>query len=159
MIFCPLEMQQPCKKVEVGLSFSALAVLYSVMLIGVYITSSHQGLSCPDWPLCPNGLNLPSQKHFFEHYHRVMVVIAAGLIYATAAFAVKNATPARKTAVLAAIIVPVQIVFGMLVVNTHLEPMLVATHLSTGILLFAMTLMTFLTSYRPVRKHPESSTL
>jgi hypothetical protein len=47
----------------------------------------------------------------------------------------------------------------MLVVNTHLEPLLVATHLSTGIALFAMTLMTFLTSYRMAKKHPESSTL
>jgi cytochrome c oxidase assembly protein subunit 15 len=145
--------------VAVGLSFSALAMLYSVMLVGVYITSSHQGLSCPDWPLCPNGFDLPPEKYFFEHYHRVMVVIAAGLIYATAAFAVKNATPARKTALLAAIIVSVQIVFGMLVVNTRLEPLLVATHLSTGILLFAMTLMTFLTSYRPAKKQQKSSTL
>jgi heme A synthase len=42
----------------------------------------------------------------------------------------------------------VQIILGMLVVTTRLEPILVATHLSTGILLFAMTLMTFLTSYK-----------
>jgi cytochrome c oxidase assembly protein subunit 15 len=150
---------QTRSKVAVSLSFSALAMLYSVMLVGVYITSSHQGLSCPDWPLCPNGFGLPPEKYFLEHYHRVIVVIAAGLIYATAAFAVKNATPARKTALLAAVIVSVQITLGMLVVNTRLEPLLVATHLSTGILLFAMTLMTFLTSYRPAKKRQESSTL
>jgi cytochrome c oxidase assembly protein subunit 15 len=159
MIFCPLEVQQPSPKVAVGLSFSALAMLYSVMLVGVYITSSHQGLSCTDWPLCPNGFGLPAEEHFFEHYHRVMVVITAGLIFATTAFAVKNATPARKTAIIAAIVVSVQIVFGMLVVNTNLEPVLVATHLSTGILLFAMTLMTFLASYRMAGKHRESPTL
>jgi len=128
-------------------------MLYSVMLIGVYITSSHQGLSCTEWPLCPNGFGLPTEKHFFEHYHRVMVVIAASLIYATAAYAAKDARPARKTAILAAIVVSVQIVLGMLVVNTRLEPLLVATHLSTGILLFAMTLMTFLASYRLASKH------
>jgi len=128
-------------------------MLYSVMLIGVYITSSHQGLSCTEWPLCPNGFGLPTEKHFFEHYHRVMVVIAASLIYATAAYAAKDARPARKTAIIAAIVVSVQIVLGMLVVNTRLEPLLVATHLSTGILLFAMTLMTFLASYRLASKH------
>jgi cytochrome c oxidase assembly protein subunit 15 len=160
MIFCPLEVQQPSPKVAVGLSFSALAMLYSVMLVGVYITSSHQGLSCMDWPLCPNGFGLPSEKHFFEHYHRVMVVITAGLIFATAVFTVKNATPARRTAVIAAMVVSVQIVLGMLVVSTRLEPLLVATHLSTGILLFGVTLMTFLTSYRPgTKRHRESSTL
>jgi len=153
MISCPLEVQQSRPKVAAGLSFSALIILYSVMLIGVYITSSHQGLSCTEWPLCPNGFGLPTEKHFFEHYHRVMVVIAASLIYATAAYAAKNAKPARKTAILAAIVVSVQIVLGMLVVNTRLEPLLVATHLSTGILLFAMTLMTFLASYRLASKH------
>jgi len=153
MISCPLEVQQSRPKVAAGLSFSALVILYSVMLIGVYITSSHQGLSCTEWPLCPNGFGLPTEKHFFEHYHRVMVVIAASLIYATAAYAAKNAKPARKTAILAAIVVSVQIVLGMLVVNTRLEPLLVATHLSTGILLFAMTLMTFLASYRLASKH------
>jgi cytochrome c oxidase assembly protein subunit 15 len=56
------------------------------MLVGVYISSSNQGLSCPEWPLCPNGFGLPSEKHFFEHYHRVMVVITAGLIFAVAAY-------------------------------------------------------------------------
>jgi cytochrome c oxidase assembly protein subunit 15 len=153
-----LEAQQ-YSQVGVGLSFAALAMLYSVMLLGVYITSSHQGLSCPDWPLCPNGFDLPSEKHFFEHYHRVMVVITASLIYATAAFAARNAKPARKTAIIATIVVSVQIVLGMLVVNTRLESLLVATHLSTGIVLFAMTLMTFLSSYRLARKRRESTIL
>ena len=148
-----MEVQQSRPKVAAGLSFSALIMLYSVMLIGVYITSSHQGLSCTEWPLCPNGFGLPTEKHFFEHYHRVMVVIAASLIYATAAYSAKDARPARKTAIIAAIVVSVQIVLGMLVVNTRLESLLVATHLSTGILLFAMTLMTFLASYSLASKH------
>lgn len=145
-------MQRSGLKVGVGLSFAAMAMLYSVMLLGVYISSSHQGLSCPDWPLCPNGFGLPSERHFFEHYHRVLVVITAGLIYATAAFAFRKDTPAKKAALIAAIVMSVQIVLGFLVVNTRLYPLIVATHLSTGILLFAMTLMTFLSSYRHARK-------
>jgi heme A synthase len=152
-----LEVQRYSPKVGVALSFAAMALLYSVMLLGVYISSSHQGLSCTDWPLCPNGFGLPSEKHFFEHYHRVLVVITAGLIYAAAVYAVKKATPARKTAVIAAIVMSVQIVFGFLVVTTNLQPLLVATHLSTGMLLFAMTLMTFLSSYRLARKPKEST--
>jgi heme A synthase len=147
--FSAVEIQQSSSpKVAIGLSFSALAMLYSVMLVGVYITSSHQGLSCSEWPLCPNGFGLPSEKYFFEHYHRVMVVITAGLIFATAAYSFKKFKPARKSAIIAAIVVSVQIIFGMLVVTTDLEPFLVATHLSTGILLFAMTLLTFLASYK-----------
>ena len=123
------------------------------MLIGVYITSSHQGLSCPDWPLCPNGFGPPAEKHFFEHYHRMLVVITAVLIYTTTTFAVKNAHPARKTALIAALVVSVQIMIGMLVVLTKLQAVLVAIHLSTGILLFAVMLLTFLTSYRLAKKH------
>jgi cytochrome c oxidase assembly protein subunit 15 len=135
-------------KAGVALAFSAMAMLYSVMLVGVYISSSHQGLSCPDWPLCPNGFGLPSERHFFEHTHRLMVVITGGLIYATAAYSATRMKEARRTAVIAAIAVSVQIVLGMLVVTTRLEPLLVAAHLSTGILLFAMTLTTFLKAYR-----------
>ena len=139
-------------KVAIGLSLCALAMLYSVMLVGVYISSSNQGLSCTEWPLCPNGFGLPAEKHFFEHYHRVMVVITAGLIFATAVYSFKKFEPARKTAIIAAIIISVQIIFGMFVVTTRLEPVLVATHLSTGILPFAMTLMTFLASYKQRRQ-------
>lgn len=147
-------MQQSSNpKVGVGLSFAALALLFSVMMLGVYISASHQGLSCPDWPLCPNGFDLPSEKYFFEHVHRMMVVITASLIFATAAYSARKIKPARKTAIIAAIVVCVQIVFGMLVVTTRLEPLLAATHLSTGILLFSMVLMTFLTAYRVVRNH------
>lgn len=147
-------MQQSSNpKVGVGLSFAALALLFSVMMLGVYISASHQGLSCPDWPLCPNGFDLPSEKYFFEHVHRMMVVITASLIFATAAYSARKIKPARKTAIIAAIVVCVQIVFGMLVVTTRLEPLLAATHLSTGILLFSMVLMTFLTAYKVARNH------
>jgi heme A synthase len=147
-------MQQSSNpKVGVGLSFAALALLFSVMMLGVYISASQQGLSCPDWPLCPNGFDLPSEKYFFEHVHRMMVVITASLIFATAAYSARKIKPARKTAIIAAIVVCVQIVFGMLVVTTRLEPLLAATHLSTGILLFSMVLMTFLTAYRVARNH------
>ncbi|MGH9991931.1 MAG: COX15/CtaA family protein [Nitrososphaera sp.] len=141
-------------KAGTALIFSALVMLYSVMLFGVYITSSRQGLSCPDWPLCPNGFGFPSEKYFFEHYHRLMVVITAGLIYASAAYCGSRIRGARKTAFLAAMIVSIQIVLGMVVVTTELQPLLVAAHLSTGILLFAMTLMTFLSAYRSVPQMP-----
>jgi len=81
-----------------------------------------------------------------------MVVITAGLIFGTAAYSFKRFKPAQKTAIIAAIVIFVQIMLGMFVVTTRLEPLLVATHLSTGILLFAMTLMTFLASYKVRRQ-------
>jgi heme A synthase len=130
------------------LSFASLALLFTVMLIGTYVDASHQGLSCPDWPLCPNGFGFPSKKYFFEEIHRIVAVVTAGLIFSTACYATKEAVYVKGTATAASIIVSVQILLGMFVVDTKLEPLLVATHLSTGVLLFAVALITFVSSYR-----------
>ena len=143
-----MEVSRSNPAVGVGLSFASLALLFSVMLLGVYITSSGHGLSCPDWPLCPNGFGWPTEEYLFEHVHRMMVVITGSFIYATAGYAAKRLNPARKTAFLAAAIVSIQIALGMVVVESRLFPIIVAAHLATGITLFAMTLMTFLTAYR-----------
>lgn len=129
-------------------SLISLILLYSVMILGVYISSSHQGLSCPGWPLCPNGLSLPPPQYLFEHVHRLMVLLTGISIYVTGIYALKKAKSVRKTALIACIIIVIQITLGFLVVNSRLEPLITATHLSMGILLFAMTLMTFLSSYK-----------
>ena len=141
-------MTQDFPKAMKWLSFTSLSLIYTVMLLGVYITSSHQGLSCPEWPLCPNGLSLPPPEYLFEHVHRMLVVIASGFIFATAIYSVKKAKNVRKPAIIAALIVIIQIFIGMFVVDSKLEALLVASHLATGILLFAMLLMTFIYSYK-----------
>ena len=130
------------------LSFASLALLFTVMLIGTYVDASHQGLSCPDWPLCPNGFNFPPKKYLFEEIHRIVAAVTASVIIATASYAAKKLAIVRKTAIAAGIIVVVQIVLGMFVVNTKLEALLVATHLSTGVFLFALVLITFVSSFR-----------
>ncbi|MGB6595468.1 MAG: COX15/CtaA family protein [Candidatus Nitrosopolaris sp.] len=130
------------------LSFASLALLFTVMLIGTYVDASHQGLSCPDWPLCPNGFGFPSKKYFFEEIHRIVAVVTAGVILSTACYATKEAVYVKGTATAAGILVSVQILLGMFVVDTKLEPLLVATHLSIGVLLFALALITFVSSYR-----------
>jgi heme A synthase len=147
------QQQKIIPNLMMSLSFASLALIYGVMLLGIYITASHQGLSCPNWPLCPNGFDIPSPKYFFEHIHRVIAVVTAGMILVTAVYATKKAKSVRKTAIVGSIIVSVQILLGMWVVNSKLEALLVATHLSTGVLLFAMTLMTFLFSYRLTRNN------
>ena len=135
------------------LSFASLALIYTAMLVGIYITASHQGLSCPDWPLCPNGFNFPPPKYFFEHVHRSMAIIAACVIFATTFYAIKKTKNVRKTAIAAGVIVLIQILLGMIVVNEKLEALIVATHLSTGVILFAMTLLTFLSSYHLIKSN------
>ena len=140
--------QQIVPQTMLWLSFASLVLLYSVMLIGVYISASNLGLFCTEWPLCPNGFDFPSPKYFFEHYHRVLVMITAIFIYASTAYAIKKARNTQKYAVISSIIISFQILLGMLVVNTKLQPLLVAMHLSTAVSVFAMMLMTFLSAYK-----------
>lgn len=132
------------------LSFTSLALLYGLMLVGIYITASHQGLSCPSWPLCPNGFNLPLPKYFFEQIHRIIALITAAVIMITAFYATKTIKEVRKTSGIAAALVLAQVFLGKFVVDSKLEPLLVATHLSTGVLVFAMTLLTFLYCCRTI---------
>ena len=78
----------------------------------------------------------------------MLVLITSGFIIATALYSVKKARSVRKTAIIAALIVLVQILMGMIVVNSKLHAVLVAGHLATGMVLFAMLLLTFIYSYK-----------
>jgi cytochrome c oxidase assembly protein subunit 15 len=100
------------------LSFASLASLFTVMLIGTYVDASHQGLSCPDWPLCPNGFGFPPKKYFYEEIHRIAAVVTAGVIFTTACYASKKAVNVKGTAIAAGILVSVQVLLGMFVVDT-----------------------------------------
>src|SRR5215203_1842281 len=82
------------------LLFGSLCLVYSTMIIGVYLSSIHQSLSCSEWPLCPNGfLKAPEQNYIVEYMHRLSVGFTAGTIYATAVFArVKKKTAALNDA-------------------------------------------------------------
>ena len=77
-----------------------------------------------------------------------MAIIAACVIFATTFYAIKKTKNVRKTAIAASVIVLIQVLLGMIVVKEKLEALLVATHLSTGVILFAMILVTFLSSYQ-----------
>jgi cytochrome c oxidase assembly protein subunit 15 len=124
------------------------------MLIGTYVDASHQGLSCPEWPLCPNGFGFPPKKYLFEEIHRIMALISASAIVSTAIYAVKKIDTIRTTALAAGMVVMVQVVLGMLVVYTKLQALVVAIHLSTGVLLFGLTLVTFVSYYRLTSTKP-----
>ena len=71
-------------------------------------------------------------------------MIATGLVYATAIAVPSSLRNAKRASILAAIIVSAQIIIGYLTVTTGLYPLIVATHLSTGITIIAFSLITFL---------------
>ena len=132
------------------LALAALVILYSLMFVGGYISAAGLGLTCPEWPLCPNGI-MPNDEYFIEWVHRLAAATTGVLILATTIGAWINKDAGRKikfTSAFASALVVTQITLGALVIDTKLHAVLVAIHLGIGILLFAMTLLTVLFAFR-----------
>ena len=135
------------------LALSSLVILYSLMFIGGYLQASGQGLSCPEWPLCPSGI-LPSAEYLTEWIHRLIAATTGVLIVATAvgSWKVKGSdTKIRITGTLAGVLAVTQITLGAIVIDTKLHAVIVAIHNGAGILLFAMVLLTTLFAFRLAR--------
>jgi cytochrome c oxidase assembly protein subunit 15 len=93
------------------LSFSTLSVLFSLIFIGGYVSASGVGLTCPDWPLCPQGL-LPHEDFIIEYIHRSVAATTGALVIATMAFTVKS--KAAPTAMKVASIIATGAVIGQI---------------------------------------------
>lgn len=133
-----------------ALSFSTLFVLFSLIFIGGYVSASGVGLTCPDWPLCPQGL-LPHEDFIIEYIHRSVAATTGVLVVATMAFTLKSKAAPKSikiTSIIAAGAVIGQIALGAIVIVERLHAVLVTTHLGLGIVLFSMVLMTALYAYR-----------
>ena len=127
-----------------ALSFSSLFVLFSLIFIGGYVSASGVGLTCPEWPLCPQGL-VPHEDFIIEYFHRSVAATTGLLVIATMAVTLKSrqAPRAMKIAtIIAASAVIGQITLGAIVIVERLQAILVTAHLGLGIVLFSMVLMT-----------------
>jgi len=127
-----------------------MMVLYSLMFIGGYVSAAGLGLTCPEWPLCPDGI-MPSEEYLIEWIHRLVAATTGSLVIATmvASLINKNADLKIKvTSSLATVFVITQIVLGAMVIDMKLHAVLVAVHLGIGILLFSMVLLTTVFAFR-----------
>ena len=127
-----------------------MIVLYSLMFLGGYISAAGLGLTCPEWPLCPDGI-MPSEEYLIEWIHRLAAATTGVLIVATmvASFLHKQSDiKIKTTSSLATVFVITQITLGALVIDLKLHAVLVAIHLGIGILLFSMVLLTTLFAFR-----------
>lgn len=127
-----------------ALSLSSLFVLFSLIFIGGYVSASGVGLTCPEWPLCPQGL-VPHEDFIIEYFHRSVAATTGLLVIATMAVTLKSrqAPRAMKIAtIIAASAVIGQITLGAIVIVERLQAILVTAHLGLGIVLFSMVLMT-----------------
>ncbi|MCV0400982.1 MAG: COX15/CtaA family protein [Nitrosopumilus sp.] len=132
------------------LALTTMIVLYSLMFIGGYISAAGLGLTCPEWPLCPNGI-MPSEEYLIEWIHRTIAATTGVLVVSTMVASLINKNSDMKikiTSSLATGLVITQITLGALVIDTKLHAVLVAIHLGIGIWLFAMVLLTTIFAFR-----------
>ena len=135
-----------------------MIVLYSLMFLGGYISAAGLGLTCPEWPFCPNGV-MPSEEYLIEWIHRLAAATTGALVIATMVASYRNKRADVKikvTSTLATAFVITQITLGALVIDTQLHAVLVTIHLGIGILLFSMVLLTTLFAFRLSRVPLES---
>jgi heme A synthase len=129
-----------------ALSFTTLAVLFTLIFIGGYVSASGVGLTCPDWPLCPQGL-LPHQDFIIEYIHRSFAATTGMLVIGTMAFTLRSNYAPRGMkicSIIAAGAVIGQVTLGAIVIVERLHAILVTAHLGLGIVLFSMVLITML---------------
>lgn len=127
-------------------TFMILSLTFSIMIIGVYLSSIHQGFSCQTWPLCPNGFDFPPEEYFYEHFHRFLGLILSLSLFSFTAFSVvrvRNRNLSIKLSIASTLLV-LQIILGWAVIATKLQPIVVASHLSTGITLFGILVVTLI---------------
>ena len=128
------------------ITFMILSLTFSIMIVGVYLSSIHQGYSCKTWPLCPNGFGFPPKEYFYEHFHRFLGLILAIALFSFTAFSViklRNRNLSIKLLIASTLLVS-QIILGWAVIATKLQPIVVASHLSTGIALFGILVVTLI---------------
>jgi heme A synthase len=141
------------------LSFTTLAVLFSLIFIGGYVSASGVGLTCPDWPLCPQGL-LPHQDFIIEYIHRSVAATTGTLVIATMAFTLKSKnTPngMKIASTIATCAVIGQIALGAIVIVERLHAILVTAHLGLGLVLFSMVLITTLYAFKIDKQRTETT--
>jgi heme A synthase len=133
-----------------ALSFTTLVVLFSLIFIGGYVSASGVGLTCPDWPMCPQGLT-PHEDFIIEYIHRSVAATTGMLVVATMAFTLKSRDAPRGmkiASIIAAAAVIGQIILGAIVIVERLHAILVTAHLGLGLVLFSMVLITVLYAFR-----------
>ncbi|HYV51713.1 MAG TPA: COX15/CtaA family protein [Candidatus Eisenbacteria bacterium] len=132
------------------LSVASLCSLFTLIYIGGYVSSSGVGLTCPNWPLCPAGL-VPTYNFIIEYIHRTVAATTALLIIITMVFTLRSKISPmgmKISSIIASGVAIGQISLGGAVIIERLHATLVTTHLGLGLVLFSMTLMTVIYSYK-----------
>ncbi len=131
----------------------AAVVTYFLIALGGTVLATNSGLSCPDWPLCYGQTYYSGTYHtFLEQFHRftaatvsiLIVLLLIGII----AWARKDRA-LLTMAIVAPILLAVQIVLGGLTVLWKLPPQIITAHLGTALGIFAIVITIAALSDKP----------
>ena len=139
-----------------------LVSTYVLMLLGAYTSAIGAGLSCPDWPTC-YGTWIPflspgvvanspysALQIFVEWAHRGLAMVVGVLILGTvvtAWYGQHDRPLIVWSAVLAIVLLPIQVLLGGLTVTAQLQPIIVTSHLGTAILILVSLTVTALVAW------------
>lgn len=148
-------------------TLAVLALTFFVIMLGAYTRLTDAGLSCPDWPHCYGYLTAPhtpdqmmgasakfpgtpvdTKKAWTEMTHRyfagtvglLILAISGSLLFARQTKTVKSFVIALGLPLL----LSSQVMLGMLTVTEKLKPIIVLSHLLTGISLLLLLWWTYL---------------
>jgi heme a synthase len=143
------------------LALFAFILAFVVILLGAYTRLTNAGLSCPDWPHCYGFLTAPHtpaqlqgaaqhyplipvdvKKAWTEMTHRyfagtegiLILVLAFSILFARQAKDFKS----RFIAIALIALLGTQVALGMLTVTEKLKPVIVLSHLLTGLSILSL---------------------
>lgn len=147
----PPEVRPP----RFALLLPILAVLtgvltYFLVVLGSTVRVTESGMGCPGWPLCYGQLGPVDNFHsILEQSHRYLVTLVTVLVVLTAlaAWRFARARPSVLVpAVVALVIIVIQIILGAVTVITHNAPFTVALHLIAAMILLGVVWVTAVAS-------------
>ncbi len=136
---------------------------YFLVSLGGTVRVNNAGLSCPDWPLCYGKVfAFPDIGALLEEAHRYTASIVSMLIVVLLICALIWARKERQVlipALIAPVLLVVQIVLGGLTVLWKLPPTIIAAHLGTALAIFATVITIAVMSGKsaPSQEHPSKT--
>ena len=129
--------------------------------LGGAVRVTDSGLACPDWPLC-NGKIVPSGDYhiWLEWTHRLVasligLVIAAYVLGAWRRF--RDRPWVLWPSLFMVVLLIVQVILGGLTVTEDLSPEIVSAHFGTAMMIVLMLLVSWLSTFAPLRPRAQSA--
>src|SRR6266567_2744601 len=150
-------------KVVRRIAWVTVGFTYFLVSLGGTVRVKNAGLSCPDWPLCYGKVfAFPDVGALLEEAHRYTASIVSALIVALVICALIWARKERQVlipALIAPVLLVVQIVLGGLTVLWKLPPTIITAHLGTALAIFAtvITIAVMPGKPAPSQEHPDKT--